>query len=180
MGISVVGGRPRAQARQTPQSSAQARSNLNTADEEAVTIASLVTSAETQNSAASGAKVGVTDGAAASAQAGATPGSSGGDGNAAGELAAYVSRIRARIGENLRYPLALRRRGVQGRVGLRLTLDEAGALQAREISTGSGSAELDELALRAAAAAQPYPAPSERLRKKGPLILNLPVEFKLR
>jgi TonB family protein len=105
---------------------------------------------------------------------------SGSDGTASEEFAAYITRIRSRIGENLRYPLSLRRRGVQGRVGLKLTLSPEGQVQAKEVSEPSGSAELDALALEAASAAQPYPVPMDTLRKKVPLVLNLPIEFKLR
>ena len=96
------------------------------------------------------------------------------------ELAAYALEVRTRIGASLRYPLALRRRGVQGRVGLRLVLDSRGQVQTQEISEASGSKELDDLALEAARNAQPYPTPTTDLTKKGKLVLNLPVEFKLR
>lgn len=96
------------------------------------------------------------------------------------ELEAYALLVRERIGAILQYPLSLRRRGVSGRVDLKLRLDATGHLQSQEVSESSGSSELDALALEAAKAAQPYPAPSEGLKKLGSLLLSLPVEFKLR
>jgi protein TonB len=189
VGFSVVGERPRvapvpSTATATTAPSREASSPGLTAadaatDQDAVTVASMQPMQPT-GPTSPGAASASANNAVAAANGASAIGNGGGDGNAAGDLAAYVARIRARIGESLRYPLALRRRGVQGRVGLKLTLDEEGALQAREISERSGSDELDALALEAAASAQPFPKPVDALAKKGPLVLNLPVEFKLR
>lgn len=91
----------------------------------------------------------------------------------------YASQVRARIERNLRYPIALRRRGVEGKVDLVLALDPQARTGTPELAQGSGSAELDALALDAARASEPYPAPSDELKKMGKLVLSLPIEFKL-
>jgi TonB family protein len=87
-----------------------------------------------------------------------------------------ASAIRSQIQSRLRYPLSLRRRGIQGTVVLKLDLDAAGRLTAAETSTSSGSAELDSLALEAARAAAPFPAGAAMA---GGLTLRLPIEFKV-
>jgi TonB family protein len=92
----------------------------------------------------------------------------------------YAAQVRERVQEKLRYPLSLRRREVAGRVHLHLILNANGLAQALEISESSGSHELDELALEAARAGAPYPAAAAELVRTGNLILDLPIEFKLK
>lgn len=96
------------------------------------------------------------------------------------ELAFYAEQIRAKISASLRYPLSVRRRGVHGRVGLKLTVNGQGQLQSGEVAEPSGSSELDALALEAASSAQPYPPPEGALKGQDHLVLNLPVEFRVR
>jgi protein TonB len=69
---------------------------------------------------------------------------------------------------------------VEGTVVLRLTLEADGALAHAEVATASGRPELDQLAVDAAQAAAPFPAPPSDAKKKGRLVLSLPVEFRNR
>jgi outer membrane biosynthesis protein TonB len=100
-------------------------------------------------------------------------------------LADYTAELRARIESRLRYPLSLRRRGISGRVGLKLVINlkleapETPGAFTVEISEPSPHAELNEFALEAARAASPYPLPNGELKKMGKLVLSLPIEFKL-
>ena len=92
----------------------------------------------------------------------------------------YSALVRSRIEEHLRYPLALRRRGLTGQVGLRIIIDVQNGAGTPELSLTSGSTELDALALEAVRLATPFPAPGEELKKMGKLVLSLPIEFKVR
>ena len=108
--------------------------------------------------------------------------SSSGPAGPSGEaIAAYGARIRELIGQKLHYPLSLRRRGVEGRVGLRIELNPLRVATGElvTVSEPSGSSELDALALEAARAAQPFPAP-ETTSGALPPVLNLPIEFRLK
>jgi protein TonB len=95
---------------------------------------------------------------------------------AMGQMQSYASLIRARVDRALRYPVSLQRRGITGRVELRLSLGASGALERQETLRGSGNAELDGLATRAVSAAAPFPPPPAG---PVPVVLDLPVEFKL-
>lgn len=102
------------------------------------------------------------------------------DGSAA--LDSYATHIRERIGKCLQYPLSLQRRGIEGRVRLKLTLDTQGRVQAREITeraSGAGTDALDALALAAVREAEPFPEPPAGLGQDGTIVLNLPVDFRL-
>lgn len=86
---------------------------------------------------------------------------------------AYANDLRERVGRALRFPLELRRRGLQGRVGVRMRLDALGGATATVVES-SGQAELDRLALEAAQSAGPFPAPPG-----GALEITLPIEFRI-
>jgi TonB family protein len=85
-----------------------------------------------------------------------------------------LQALRERIEDQLRYPYSFRRRGIQGRATLAVSLDENGRAQDIRISQTSGSAELDALALEAARAAAPFPA----LSPARAVSFVLPIEFR--
>lgn len=87
----------------------------------------------------------------------------------------YANLIRDRISSFLSYPLSLKRRGIQGRVNLKITLSPLGALQNCQIEQSSGYPELDQLALQAVADASPF----EKIPSGQSLSLKLPIDFKL-
>jgi TonB family protein len=102
-------------------------------------------------------------------------------GSAEGAAArSYLLSVRTRIQARLRYPLALRRRGITGSVQLALTLAaEDGRLLEATLARGSGSAELDELALAAAREAAPF-GHAEPMENPGPTLrLTLPILFRI-
>jgi TonB family protein len=115
-----------------------------------------------------------TAGAAASAPA--APGATS-DPSAIG---AYAAQVRERISLNLRYPLSLQRRGVSGHASLRITLSPGSPTAESQLIQSTGSAELDELALEAARAASPFPPAPPGVAEDAPLVLNVPVEFRLK
>lgn len=92
------------------------------------------------------------------------------DGSSRSDL---IHRIREKIDSAIQYPASLRRRRIQGRVQVLLTLDEDGKVKSTELTHSSGHPELDDLALQAIRDAAPFE------KQMGRLELNLPIEFKL-
>lgn len=95
--------------------------------------------------------------------------------NTAHDATPYLILVRSKIESALHYPLALQRRGVEGRVLLKLVLDEEGHVNETSVARTSGNADLDRLAVQAARDAMPFPK-----TEMGKLSLSLPVEFKSR
>lgn len=75
------------------------------------------------------------------------------------DYAPYLSGLRRRIQEALRYPLAARRRGLAGTVHLELLIEPDGAIRDVTVVSSSAHAVLDEAALAAvrSLAARPFP-----------------------
>lgn len=102
-------------------------------------------------------------------------------GNGAEEVSdpAYISTVRAAVARHLRYPELALRRGAEGRVVLRLTLDTAGRL----LDSGAGALEGDRALLTAALAAAkraaPFPPWQGVHHPDATLKLTLPIRFKL-
>ncbi|MGZ3689687.1 MAG: energy transducer TonB family protein [Bdellovibrionota bacterium] len=95
------------------------------------------------------------------------------------EMDRYSALIRSKIDGAIEYPLSLRRRGIQGEVAVQLVLESSGRLSGSRIVRGSGSAELDRLALKAVTDAEPFPELPPELRKMGHLTLSLPIQFRI-
>jgi len=91
--------------------------------------------------------------------------------------AEVLERLRQAVARNKRYPLISRRRGEQGRVTVRLTLNPNGAISAVALAVTSGYRRLDNAALRAVRQASPLTGLDGRLT--GPLRLSLPMVFRL-
>jgi protein TonB len=122
--------------------------------------------------AAEGAPDGAAEGAAQVAAVGAgPPGAGATDGG--DPLAAYIRQVRDSIARHKRYPALARRRGIQGRVLLRLAIGPDGSLQASE-AVDSPSVVLARSALQAVEAASPFgPPPTGGLRIEVPIRYSL-------
>lgn len=95
------------------------------------------------------------------------------------ELRAEVfERLRQAVARHKRYPLKSRRRGEQGRVTVRLTLNPGGAISAVTLAASSGHRRLDNAALRAVRQASPLAGLDGRLTR--PVQLSLPVVFRFK
>ncbi len=85
-----------------------------------------------------------------------------------------------KINEALDYPLNLRARRIEGTAQIKIILSKTGHLESTQIIQSSGHRELDQLALNAVTAAQPYPPPPDSLSTQNRnLTINLPVQFRL-
>lgn len=88
--------------------------------------------------------------------------------------AGWGAAIRARIEQKKRYPSAAK--GVSGSVTLRLTVTRAGQLSGVSVVKSSGSAVLDEAAVKAVRAAGRFPAAPRGLAKAS-YNFTLPMKF---
>jgi len=94
------------------------------------------------------------------------------------EYGPYLARLRQRVHEALRYPLAARRRGLSGKVELEVLIDAAGRVRQVEVVLSSSHVLLDEAAMDAVRSLPPLPFP--RGVPARPLKVRLPLVFELR
>ena len=94
------------------------------------------------------------------------------------EYESYVRSLRQRVQERLAYPWAAVHRGQQGVVELDVRVGADGRLVAVEIVTGASAETLRAAALAAVRGAAPFPFPAGLAPR--PLVIRLPVEFRLR
>ncbi len=88
-------------------------------------------------------------------------------------------RMRTKIERVLRYPWSLKRRGIKGRVELRLMITAQGHLLESGVMQTSGSSELDDLAIEAAKSAAPFdPMTRANQPVDQPIAVHLPIEFR--
>ena len=93
----------------------------------------------------------------------------------------YFSQVRQAIEGQLEYPIALQRRGIEGRVKLRLVIGKSGELiEVSSISQMETPTQLIELALSAAHKAAPFPFLEPSQAANQPLILALAIDFQAR
>lgn len=93
-------------------------------------------------------------------------------------LETYQARLFRHLDRHKRYPADAQRRRDQGVVMLAFTIDEAGRVLDRHITTSSGFPALDAEALAMLDRANPVPAPPEgMIRGQGEVVI--PVEFSL-
>ena len=91
----------------------------------------------------------------------------------------YVNSIRAAVAHHLRYPELAQRRGIEGRVVLRLTLTPSGRLLNATLGEPAADAALTNAALTAVHRAAPFPAWHGTRNSNALLSLILPIRFKL-
>jgi periplasmic protein TonB len=94
------------------------------------------------------------------------------------EYESYVRALRQRIQDRLVYPWTAVRRGQQGVVELEVRVGPDGRLIAVEVVAGVSAEPLRAAAVAAVRGAAPFPFPSELAAR--PLVVRLPVEFRLR
>lgn len=115
----------------------------------------------------------------------ATAGGGGGFGNGlgpgigdgvAGLPAEYLSALHAAIERHKRYPPQARRRGLEGQVRVRFTVERDGSIRGVEVAGSSGHGLLDEAAadtLRRVRSLPPLPERLSSLRLELPMIYRL-------
>ena len=92
---------------------------------------------------------------------------------------AYISSVRSAIARHLRYPELALRRGTEGRVVLRLTLDARGQLLASAANEPADDRALLGAALAAVRRAAPFPPWHGVHNPDATLNLTLPIRFKI-
>lgn len=90
----------------------------------------------------------------------------------------YVRALRERIQQRLVYPATAVRRGQQGMVELEVRVGADGRLAAVEVVAGTSVDVLRTAAVAAVRGSAPFPFPSGLAGR--PLVIRLPVEFRLR
>ncbi len=96
---------------------------------------------------------------------------------ATAETSDVMLDVRRKIEKHLHYPTSTQRKGLRGKVELKLTLNAEGGLENLQVAQSSGSDELDALAILAVHQAVPFEMIPQK--KMGKLALSLPIEFKL-
>jgi TonB family protein len=110
--------------------------------------------------------------------AGEPRGGSGSDGAIPPEYEPFVRALRQRIQDRLVYPWTSVRRGQQGVIELEVRVGPDGRLVAVEVLAGASSDALRVAAMEAVRGAAPFPFPPGLAAR--PLVIRLPVEFRLR
>jgi protein TonB len=100
------------------------------------------------------------------------------DGAIPPEYEGYVRALRQRVQDRLAYPWTAVRRGQQGVVEVELRLGSDGRLVAVAVVAGSSADALRVAAVTAVRDAAPFPFPPGLSPR--PLVIRLPVEFRLR
>ena len=101
----------------------------------------------------------------------------GGAGGPGAEYGVYLGRLRTRVQESLRYPLAARRRGLSGTVNLEIIIRPDGAISGVAVTDSSSHAVLDDAAVEAIRRLAPEPFPPDVQPRA--LRVRLPVVFAL-
>jgi protein TonB len=94
------------------------------------------------------------------------------------EYEPYVRALRQRVQDRLVYPWTAVRRGQQGVVELEVRLGADGRLVGVEVVAGASADTLREAAVSAVRTSAPFPFPPGLAAR--PLVVRLPVEFRLR
>jgi protein TonB len=92
---------------------------------------------------------------------------------------AYVNSVRAAVARKLRYPEPALRRGIEGRVVLRVLLDATGRLLDTAPGVPAADSALTAAALAAVQHAAPFPPWPGAHLQHATLCLTLPIRFKL-
>lgn len=67
-----------------------------------------------------------------------------------------IAQIKNKIARNKYYPNSAKRRGIEGRVGLQLSVSQNGTIQSLHIINSSGSKTLDKAAIKSVRKAVPF------------------------
>jgi periplasmic protein TonB len=71
----------------------------------------------------------------------------------------YLSMVQSKIDSHKQYPMAARRRNIQGKVGVRFVIRGDGGVHSIQITQSSGQSLLDDAAKRAVSSAAPFSRP---------------------
>ena len=104
-------------------------------------------------------------------------GGAGGPSSRGAEYGAYLGRLRQRIQQSLRYPLAARRRGLSGTVNVEIVIRPDGMIGAVAVADSSSHAVLDDAAVETIRRLGPEPFPPDVPPRT--LRVRLPVVFAL-
>lgn len=91
------------------------------------------------------------------------------------ELDSYLAKLRAKIEQNLRYPLLAKRLKLEGEVMISFSILEDGAIKKLTIISSSGSKSLDEAAIKTIEAILPFEKPPKK-----DMQVEVPIRFSLR
>jgi protein TonB len=94
------------------------------------------------------------------------------------EYGPYLTLLRQRIEQSLHYPLAARRRGVAGTVGIEIVIQPDGVIGSVSLFSSSSHRILDDAAVDTARRLPPLPFPDGLPRRT--LRVRVPVVFELR
>jgi protein TonB len=94
------------------------------------------------------------------------------------EYESYVRALRQRVQDRLVYPWTAVRRGQQGVVEIEVRIGREGRLVGVEVVAGASADTLRAAAVTAVRGSAPFPFPSGVEAR--PLVIRLPVEFRLR
>src|SRR5213592_509675 len=104
-------------------------------------------------------------------------GGAGGPSSSGAEYGVFLGRLRARVQQSLRYPLAARRRGLSGTVNVEIIIRPDGAISAVAVADSSSHAVLDDAAVETIRrlAPEPFPpnVPPRTLRVRLPVVFAL-------
>lgn len=83
-----------------------------------------------------------------------------------GEIQVYLARLTRRVRDNLVYPEAIRKKGVEGVVQIAFVVTQAGEIKAGTlvVQRSSGFAALDKSALQSATESAPFSPPKKEMR----------------
>lgn len=101
-----------------------------------------------------------------------------GQGSPGAEYDAYLALLRERIQQSLHYPLAARRRGLSGTVGIEIVIQPDGAIGSVSLFSSASHRILDDAAVDTARRLPPLPFPDGLPRRT--LRVRVPVVFELR
>jgi len=90
----------------------------------------------------------------------------------------YHEMLRNRIESNKKYPSIAKRRHLEGRVKVRLSIDANGMIETVTIAKSSGYKILDNAAVESVKNSSPFPPPPENLFRV-PLLIELTIVFEL-
>lgn len=80
-------------------------------------------------------------------------------------LKSFAETVRRKIESNKKYPLSAQRMGLEGRIGIKMTILKDGQLSQVEIISSSGFDILDSAALQSVRDAAPFPPFPEEIRR---------------
>ncbi|SMX43698.1 energy transducer TonB [Actibacterium lipolyticum] len=95
------------------------------------------------------------------------------------EITEWQKSVVLRIAKAKTYPKSARKKGVQGEVRVKFTIDRYGNVIAREVETSSGSSVLDQAALDVFDALEKLPTPPNHLSGES-FTLMIPLNYSIR